>query len=188
MDVVSIARQLEKRTASAVTQRARRLKLPMDRNTISLWEFIRRSGLARTTIINTAERLGFQLSRAPRTDPRQNKLTNMFLVTYEQRVAILQFFLTQPKGARVFGHTKKKTHKGMWGVGIKPPSCYECGTSERPHFARGFCKRCYHRILKSRKSSPWEEEDIDASAKMTCSTAKTSSSSIKAFEESPPDQ
>jgi len=35
--------------------------------------------------------------------------------------------------------------------------CQECGTTERPHYARGLCERCYHRLYKRRRRQAEKE-------------------------------
>lgn len=43
-------------------------------------------------------------------------------------------------------------HEGVWGqvsnLVAKPKSCRACGTTERPHVARGLCKRCHWRAWR----------------------------------------
>ncbi len=39
------------------------------------------------------------------------------------------------------------SRSGEWGTGRKPIACLACGTDERPHFARGMCRRCYSSAL-----------------------------------------
>ncbi len=39
------------------------------------------------------------------------------------------------------------SRSGEWGTGRKSIACLACGTHERPHFARGMCRRCYSSAL-----------------------------------------
>ena len=48
--------------------------------------------------------------------------------------------------------TGEKTRAGVWGIGLKPVCCVVCQTKDRPHFAKGKCKSCYHKHLKKKKA------------------------------------
>lgn len=41
-----------------------------------------------------------------------------------------------------------RSAKGEWGTGGKPAACLKCSLAEHPHYARGICRRCYHRLAK----------------------------------------
>lgn len=36
--------------------------------------------------------------------------------------------------------------------------CQKCGTTGRPHYARGLCERCYHRLYKRRQRQAEKEQ------------------------------
>lgn len=48
---------------------------------------------------------------------------------------------------------------GQWARKFK--QCLECGTVERPHYARGLCNRCYMRLYKRRQRQNLRERVID---------------------------
>jgi uncharacterized paraquat-inducible protein A len=44
---------------------------------------------------------------------------------------------------------------GRWSR--KYDKCLECGTTERPHYAKGLCARCYMRLYKRRQRQAQRE-------------------------------
>lgn len=124
---------------------------------LSLARFVLLTKRSRTAVENAIRHLGIKLHHAVRIDPRQQRHPHMFIVLPEEQATIRAFLEQLPSGKRIYRETSKKTDKGVWGIGIKPSCCYECHTTERPHFARGFCQRCYTWIIKSRKreKDPW---------------------------------
>jgi len=134
--------------------RARKLKLP---DYMSLARFVLLTKRSRPMVENAIEHLGIKLRHSVRIDPRQRKHPNQFIVRPEEQATILAFLAQLPRDKRIYKRSSKKTDVGVWGIGEKPVCCHECGTSQAPHFARGFCKRCYGWIVRSRKreKNPW---------------------------------
>lgn len=64
-------------------------------------------------------------------DKTDNRLTNLRLVTHEEHINL---------------HRPKQWSKGHL-------CCLHCGTAKRPHFALGYCRRCYE-AQSSHRSSP----------------------------------
>lgn len=146
-DLERVAQKLG-RSMSAVTNRAKALKLgPPSQGTMGLREFMRWSGYTWSRIFYAVCALNLRLQRARRMDPRQKPRTHKYAITKKQAKAIVGF-LEVHKRERFYYGTGKKTKAGVWGVGIKPPVCRECGNDKRPHYAKGFCSPCYQAQLK----------------------------------------
>ncbi len=144
----TIAKKL-KRSQHAVAMKARALGIGApSRATISLSGFSRETGYSITRIRWAAEQLGLCLHRVPKSDPRQKKHPRKFGIEEEQQQAILAFLKKVPDGQRIYRAGGKKSAKGVWGVGQKPPGCFGCTRTDIPHYALGLCKVCYLRPFK----------------------------------------
>lgn len=146
IDLATIAVEL-RRTVSAVCMRARRLGLR--RPTKSIPAFAKEHGYTVSRVRWAIKHSDVRLKRVPRSDPRQkNKRGHHFMLTEVQQRALLSFLRAHPRGERILGTTGGKTLRGVWGIGNKPTCCRECSTSARPHFAKGYCKKCYVKVYK----------------------------------------
>lgn len=151
------------RTAQAIAERARKLKLgPPARSSKTMNQVARESGYSLSRLWNAVELLRLDIRRRRRMDPRQPRRTHHFDVSVDQEVAILNFLRKQPDGLRLFGTTKGKTRNGVWGIGKKPPACLRCRTKKRPHCARGLCDNCYAWQRRRRRSVVREDCRADA--------------------------
>lgn len=136
------------RTPVAITGRVSRLGLGSpSRDTRSMNALSKETGYHVSQLFAAVERLGIKLERVRRMRIQQRRFTVVYAVTEEQEEAILGFLKSHPGGkrlARIQGRTR--TVAGMWGVGVKPSACVDCGTTTKPHRARGRCKKCYLRF------------------------------------------
>jgi len=143
-----IARRLG-RTPGAVTMHARLLKLGSpSQGTVSMNALSRISGYALSRLRQAAEDLGLCLHRVVSSDPRQSQRTHKYAITIEQQEAILAYLARVPDAQRLFSKTGKRTRRGVWGIGEKPPGCSICTRTDIPHYAKGMCKICYLRPRK----------------------------------------
>ncbi len=149
-----IARNLS-RTPSAVLNRARQMGLGSHRQgTKTLKGMAERSGYAVSTLKLAAERAGVILRRNVQPDPRWARPTSnsWYAISYDQEEAILAAIREVFDGDRARYHPSRKGEWGGRARGLdKPPACLECGTSERPHYSKGLCARCYDRARRARK-------------------------------------
>jgi hypothetical protein len=160
-DLVALAQMLG-RTPQAITERAKKLHLgTQNRGTKTMQQIRRESGYELSRLWAAVDILGLVIHRGLRMDPRQTKATHRFAVSEEQEAAILQFLGTQLDGRRLFSYRGTRTQNGVWGVGLKPPACLSCGTSARPHCARGCCANCYARQRKRAKRETREDRRAD---------------------------
>lgn len=137
------------RSEQAVINRGRVLGLGSPRGEyLSLSELERTSGYAQSTIKLAAQRLGITLRRQPvyqkawrpkKGGRRKHNYGRNYAIPREQADAVLAELARVPDGKR-----RQLTYRGEWG-GPKPDKCLGCGTSERPHCAKGLCARCYRK-------------------------------------------
>lgn len=146
----TIAKRL-KRSENSVVEKARRLGLPSRRpDAMTMNAFMAKTGYSLSRIYTAVAELGLCLHPIARTDPRQT-LRNRYrkalplAITEEQQEAIIDFLRKVPDATRLYKKTGKRTARGVWGIGVKPPSCLGCGRSDKPHYARGRCQTCYMR-------------------------------------------
>jgi hypothetical protein len=157
VDIVVLAHEL-KRTRRSIAEYAKHLKLPApSQQTKTLRALMRSSGYAESQIREAMARLGFEVHRVRRTDPKQHRFGMHWAVTKEQEAAILAFLSEHLKGRYVRRVVGLRTARGVWGIGKKPPTCLGCQSVEKPHYARGLCTACYQRRLKQKKR---DEETI----------------------------
>lgn len=143
--LVGIARVMG-RTMRAVSVRAFKLRLgSINASTTTMKAFTASTGYSRSRVQNAATRLGIVFERAKRQDPRQRGKTIEWAITDEQSDRILEFLSTLQDGRRLYSNRALRSERGVWGVGIKPVACVGCGTTTKPHRAKGRCARCYHR-------------------------------------------
>lgn len=127
------------------------LGLPSDRG-MSLAEFSKYSGFSNWKIRQAAEKLGETLPTAYSADPGRGNTgkANKYAIDVDLQDKLLKVML---ENELIFSDHKGagKSTGGKWGVGRKPDACIECGTSERPHFAKGKCRSCYNRQFKKKR-------------------------------------
>ena len=147
-DLDEIAKTL-KRSAHAVTRRASELQLgPPSAGGKTMNALARSSGYSISRILFAVSALGLRLNHRRRSSPEQKSRIRSFCISEDQEEAICEFLKKQPDGMPLLRADSKKTPVGVWGIGTKPPACTDCGRSDRPHFAKGKCKVCYHRSFK----------------------------------------
>ena len=158
LDIAQLAEKLG-RTIGAIPARAQKLGLGAPSlRTFTVDDLVRRSGCSRPRVMNAAEAMGIRLRHGRRTDPRQKKATADYAITAEQARVILTYLEEHVGVRRIYKTKGKRTPRGMWGVGIKPPRCTGCSRKDRPHYARGMCQSCYMHQIKTgrKKSDPWQ--------------------------------
>lgn len=137
------------RSEHSVVMRARRLKLgPPSAGTMTLRAFCRAHGYTTTRVLWAIEMRGIAVARVKRSDPRQSTNGNRYALTPEQQESLLSLLRAHGKVV----HRARRV--GAWGEGKKPPHCYACGGTRRPHYARGKCKPCYvaeHKWMRRRR-------------------------------------
>jgi len=146
-DLAGIAKAL-KRSMSSITERARKLKLR--RRTMTLRAFARYAGVSTEKVKWAIKQSGLEIRRVSRADPRQILHEGKHLaITPKQQVVLLAIIRAHP-GGRLLSSApgSGKTPCGTWGVGRKPNECHECDRSDRPHYAKGYCKGCYIKVYK----------------------------------------
>lgn len=147
LNISTLARIL-RRTPDAVTQKAKRMSLV--NRALTLREFARSENVPTSKVYWAMEQRELHITRV--YSVRNKRLSNRMFLTPEQQDSLASLIRAHPRG-RILRLDSKKTPKGMWGVGIKPSCCEECKTIERPHFAKGRCKRCYVRLYKWMQSA-----------------------------------
>lgn len=123
------------------------------RGTWSIKAVARYSGFDEAKVWHAIEKLGLNIAYAIRTDPRRGtkRKTKKRALTDEQVDEVIKYMMEHPI---IFSDApgKQRTTAGVWGIGTKPPQCTKCGTTERPHVAKGLCTRCYQG--KFRREAP----------------------------------
>lgn len=110
------------------------------------------------TLLGIARESGYAVSRL-KTAAKWLKLTlykpsgageqpHVHRVTQAQKEQLLAFLREKPDGVRLLAPSGKMTPAGVWGIGVKPPCCLDCKTTDRPHRAGGRCMRCYQKRWK----------------------------------------
>lgn len=150
LTVTTIAKKLG-RTPKGVVERAKRTGLGVaSRGTWTMMALVAHLGYCDRAIKTAAKRAGVNLSwqRAPTTTLRPDGThapgASKFALDDDDVEAIVAELQAAPHN-RVMASLS-----GEWATGRKPVACLDCGTSERPHFARGLCRRCYSRALARR--------------------------------------
>jgi hypothetical protein len=147
--VETIAIRLD-RSPKGVIDRAKALDLGApSRGLWSMNALVAHLGYCDRAIKTAARRAGVSLVRRAITttlgrDGHHAKRSTRFALDDDEVAAILTELLASPFD-RVMA-----SRRGEWGTGRKPAACRGCGTSDRPHFARGLCRRCYAVALAGR--------------------------------------
>jgi hypothetical protein len=133
------------RSSRAIYERALALDLTLERDDMSLHAFARYVGFDREKVLNAAELLGIKLrygkrvrkwDRSPtRKSAKSAKTSRVFVPAFDQP-QLIKFLLEN-------ANTRLQVKRGRWGSGRLPRGCLGCETKERPHYAKGRCKRCY---------------------------------------------
>lgn len=165
VDIATIARRLH-RTPRAVQHLGQRLQLGHVRETETLQQFTARTGYTDKQVLKAVAALGIVLRRKARVSVRRNdgrrRRVNVGArgqgaaraITEEQGAAIVEWLREQTRHCWRL-QSGGKVREGVWGVGRKPKCCRKCGTTERPHAAKGMCGQCYDR---TRQSTPEAKE------------------------------
>lgn len=143
-DIVQLGRRLE-RAPGALTERARKLRLR--RPTLTLRAFARLHSVAISRVYWALEQRGMKPQYMRRATMRRiAPHCTHYALTPAQQEELRPLLHSRPK--RLLRLDNKKSPRGMWGVGIKPDACLECGKNDKLHYARGYDKSCYMRVLK----------------------------------------
>jgi len=135
------------RSVASVHARAVHHRLPTGQHgLLRIKQAERLWGYSKHTIYAAIEALGLQLKTIPITSPRQLKAKRRCKgMTDEQQQAILAFLAPRRHGESIPRPSHpNRSRQGQWGTGRKPPACVACGGTERRHYAKGLCSRCYN--------------------------------------------
>jgi hypothetical protein len=137
-----------KRSVPAVAQRAHRLKLGSPgRGTMTLREFSEHTGFARDSILLAAQRIGVTIPRRARGKCSQRGTQGRF---YSIDADLAEKLLAHLDP--VLGNRKWSSNWGEKGrIKVLPGACVACGTTERPHYAKDLCRRCYLNMKRAGK-------------------------------------
>lgn len=127
------------RSVAAVLAKTRALTPPEGLDEQSLLDVAHETGYGPRRLKAAAEWLGLRLARP---GCGVGKAT-VFRITGEQKTKLLDFLAAQPDGTPLLRPSSKLTPAAAWGTGTKPPSCIDCGTTDRPHRCAGRCGRCH---------------------------------------------
>lgn len=144
--VETIAKRLG-RTPKGVICHAQALDLGApSRGSWTMQALVAHLGYCDRAIKNAARRAGVALDR--------RAFTTTLLANGHHARRATRFALDDDEVELIISELQAAPHSrvfaslvGEWGTGRKPAACLDCGTSERPHFARGLCRRCYSRAL-----------------------------------------
>jgi hypothetical protein len=142
--VETIAKRLG-RTPKGVIDRAKLLGLGApSRGTWTMQALVAHLGYCDRAIKTAAKRAGVSMDRRAFTttlgpDGHHARRATRYSLDDDEVDRIIAELQAAPR-SRVLASLA-----GEWGVGRKPAACLDCGTDERPHFARGLCRRCYSR-------------------------------------------
>ena len=80
------------------------------------------------------------------TNKRNNKLENLVILCQK-----CHYKIHTPK------RIKTLKERGLWS-NKRIPKCLMCGTTERRHWGKGLCQRCYERTRQEYKAKWWQEK------------------------------
>lgn len=143
--LIIMARKLGRTPWAVLVHGSRNLKLgTMHRGTWSLRMLSDHSGFSVEKIKNAIEKLGIVVRRSHTGAQalKGRKRSRRRALTEDQAEALIDYMLDNPQIYRDEPGAKRTT-RGVWGVGSKPAYCVKCGTTEKPHEAKGFCTSCY---------------------------------------------
>lgn len=102
------------------------------------------TGYSEFRIRSAAKFLGIEIARAfpnaGRGKPRYKSKWKRTRLSAEDREDILAFLKKHPDGQYII----KTPDASVWGVVGRPPACLTCKSTERPHYSKGFCRKCYN--------------------------------------------
>jgi hypothetical protein len=141
------------RTPMAIVQRAKKLSLGApSRGTLTVCGLAEATGYGRSQIRSAARALGIVIGKRTSAYVAKHRNRRYTSIDEEDVERIIAFLGSRPDGARIRAEVK-----GAWGGpgrgGPKPEGCVSCGTSERPHYAKGMCGRCYDKRRKNRSGA-----------------------------------
>lgn len=125
---------------------------PANRGLVTVYVIEREYGYDRERIHKAMEHLGIRLTKGNTRTTSARKGGQRGYIPDSRVEDLLSFLATYPDGKRLFHRTGKRTEAGVWGIGIKPPACLDCGTAARPHAYGGKCASCQTKAYKARKA------------------------------------
>lgn len=142
------------RTPIAITQKARELKLgPPSKRGMSLRAFARYTGFSYNKVLQAAKKFEIRMGKAYSGDAGRGNVgkTNQYALDIDTQEQLLEVMLEHE---RIYSDSKenKRTTRGKWGVGKKPNACVDCGSSKKPHYAKGKCASCYNKKYAETKA------------------------------------
>lgn len=145
-----IARKLQ-RPEGSVCARARKLKLRARHGIVKIHTLSKRTGYSPSRIVGAAEHLGLSVTHVPRLDVRQKRTPSHRGLDEEDAEKVLEYLALVPDGEPLYRERGGKTKAGVWGVGDKPAVCKGHKLADEPHYADGYCGRCYERRRSRRR-------------------------------------
>lgn len=134
------------RSEIAIIRKAAGLKLGgLRRGTKSMNQLVKETGYSESTLHQVIKNIGSKVSRFRRGDRKYKTDVRHITIDQEQEERIIAYLRENRHRPRIPRLDSLKTPPDMWGTGIKPPACTGCGTTKRPHFAKGQCKVCYNK-------------------------------------------
>lgn len=136
------------RGPAGVEMRARRLGLAAPPRGLTVVELARAAGCGPHRARTAVRFLGIELSPRPTRNGRRGAKNGPQLEVSPADAARALAWLSGPLPERVHLPRARPTPRGpagAWGVNGRPARCNDCGTRDRPHHARGECKRCNQR-------------------------------------------
>ena len=145
-DIEELAKRLD-RTPAGVREKARKMGLgSVKRGSYSLLEMSRKTGYDRDRILTAARRAGVNLSRVARTrsTPKGYKGRH-YAISVDAWDRIVAELAKHPDGGRLW-----RSHAHEWGGrfrggATKPNACLDHNGTDRQHYRRGYCRKCWRR-------------------------------------------
>ncbi len=159
VDIVRVAEKLG-RTPYAVEHRAKQLGYARRRDTVTVREAAESTGYDESTIHLAAKELGIRIKHKARVSyskKQSHRCPTRDKALTEDQLDRIVAWLSERPGWRVYSSGGSRSTQGEWGTGAKPPACVVCGTTQRPHIAKGMCSPCSRRYYYHKK-----KEALDA--------------------------
>lgn len=154
VDLSSIANNLG-RTPVAVQEKAKRLKIgsPIAAHGKTVFQIHRDTAWSRSKIRAALHALALERKHVRLRSAANQRKREVKIVKHQDIKRATQLMEATPK---IFRNAKGagRSTRGKWGVGKKPDCCRGCSTAERPHFAKGLCRRCYDQGRREGRARP----------------------------------
>lgn len=142
-----------KRTPNAVEQRGKELGLGGHRHClVTIPEIMRRGGYSRETVVLGLRTLKIPIVPIPRVAAGGASRGSPWRGVAEEHVDTLMAYLVSRTMGSITPRPRiKKGPSGVWGCAGRGEACVTCGRSDRPHYAKGVCVRCYDKARRAQR-------------------------------------